>query len=176
MQAALDAGAARHLFAIIDHPDGMVYLWSGTGEIEWDGNTYLGRGALGGWGQVQSGSTLQISDRTLTLRGIDPEQTQFLSANVRNRIAQLYLGCVVDGVVVPDPYLIEEVDMDSQSLPIDERGRMSVQITAYAGLTTLQRAQNKAWSSEEAKSVYPDEIGFDLIPQLQNKETKWTLT
>lgn len=173
MQAALKRGAPIYLFADIDHPDGYVYLWSGTGDIVWDGRTYIGRGWLGALSQVEAGSALQINDRVLVLQGVDPTQTQFLSADVRNRIASFALGCVERGKVVRDPYLLDEILMDSQSLPIDERGRMSIHITGYSGLWTLQRPQNLAWSSEQAKTEYPSETGFDFIPSMVNKDTKW---
>lgn len=173
MQAALAAGAPLYLFADIDHPDGMVRLWSGTGDIVWDGETYIGRGRLGTLSQVESGSALQINDRLMTLAGVDPTQTQFLSADVRNRVASFALGCVEGGKVVRDPYLIDEILMDSQSLPVNEGGQMMIQITGYSGLWTLQRPQNLAWSSEQAKTEYPDETGFDFIPSLTNKDTAW---
>lgn len=177
MQQAIKEGRPLYLLAAIDHPDGFVYLWSGTGDLVWDGNTYVGRGALGSLGQIEESSELEIGQRVMTLKGVDPEATQFLAANVRNRTATFWLACLDrQGKVIRDPYLLEEVLMDGQSLPVDEQGRVSVQITAYSGFWNLERAQDIAWSTEEAKLDYPDETGFDMIPSLVNKETKWTLT
>lgn len=173
MQAALDAGAPYYLFADIDHPDGMVRLWTGIGLIEWDGETYIGRGRLGTLSQVETSSVLQIADRTLRLSGLDPTQGDFLSADVRGRVAEFAIGCVVKGKVVRDPYLVDRVLMDAQKLPVDENGMVAVEISGFSGLWTLQRAQNLAWSAEQSKVDDPDETGFDFIPSLVNKDTKW---
>ena len=45
-QAILD-GAPPCLLADIDHPDGMVHVWTGLGTLVYGGNTYLGVGILG---------------------------------------------------------------------------------------------------------------------------------
>lgn len=173
MQAALGRGAPLYLFGQIDHPDGMVYLWTGIGSIEWDGNTYTGKGRLATIGQINKTQELTLDQRVMRLAAVNPDDLALLTAAIRNRTATIYLGAVEDGAVVADPYLLDEITMDSQSFPVDESGVASIQLTGFAGIWTLERALSIAWSSEEAKKEYPDETGFDLIPLLVNKDTSW---
>lgn len=176
MQKAIKDGLPIYMFAEIDHPDGMVHIWSGVGDIEWDGATWVGRGQLARLSQIQSTQEMTISERTMVLRGVDPSTLEFLSANVRNRVATFWLGCVRKGKVVRDPYLIDELLMDAQSFPVSENGEAAIVITGFSGLWTLERPQEIAWSTEEAKLEYADETGFDLIPALASKEVRWRRT
>ncbi len=174
MEDALAGGAALYLFAEIDHPDGVVHLWNGVGDVEWNGDTYSGKGALGWLSAQQQSTDLHIQDRVMTIRGVDPAELAFLTGNVRGRDALFWLGCLDRwGRVVPDPFVIDEIVMDSQTFPVSDRGEASIQIRGFSGLWTLERAQNIAWSTEEAKLTYPDETGFDMIPTLVNVEVKW---
>lgn len=178
MQAGIEQGFPRYVFAEIDHPNGMVRAWGGVGDIEWNGSTWKGVGALGRLSQVERSTELQIADRTITLRGVDPDASNYLSGSVRKRVAKFWIALLhpVTRTVVPDPYLIDEVQMDSQSLSNGEDGNLEVNITGYSGLWTLQRAQNLAWSTEQAQAAYPGDTGFDQIPSLVNKDTKWRQT
>lgn len=174
MQKALKEGVPVFLVGAIDHPDGMVRAWSGIGDLIWNGETFYGKGDLGGITQVSQSQELEIQDRTIYLRGVNPDQLAFVTSNVRNRIATFWLACVRAGnKIVRDPVLLDEMEMDGQSFPVDERGNAMIKITAFSGLWTLERAQNVAWSPEEAKRAYPEETGFDMIPTLQNREVLW---
>lgn len=176
MQKHIKAGGPLYLFGELDHPDGMVRLWTGIGDIEWNGETWLGRGKLARLGQVQSSEELMISDRVMSIVGVDPAQLSLLTGNVRNRVATFWIAGVDRGRVIADPYLLDEVLMDAQAFPVDENGQASIVITGFSGIWTLERAQEIVWSSEEAKTEYPAETGFDLINELAQKEVRWTRT
>lgn len=173
MQSALRRGLPLYLFGQIDHPDGFVYLWTGIGSIVWEGNTYIGKGRLASIGQISNSRELNIDQRVMRLAAVNPEDLTLLTGAVRNRTATIYIGAVENGVVVADPYLLEEITMDSQSFPVDDSGMVAVQITGFAGIWTLERALSIAWTTEEAIKEYPDETGFDLIPSLIDKDTSW---
>ena len=36
-----------HLFLELEHPDGTEYLWNGTGEVDHNGQTWIGCGLIG---------------------------------------------------------------------------------------------------------------------------------
>jgi hypothetical protein len=49
---------------------GVVYVWSGVGDLVWNGNTYTGVGYLGKVGEITEASAVQAEGTTLTLSGI----------------------------------------------------------------------------------------------------------
>lgn len=164
------------LLVEVDHPLGLKYYWTGVGDLEYNGVTWIGTGILGSVTPVKRTNDLAIQEVQLTLVGIDPEKTEWLSANVRNRLANAWLACVVNGIVVPDPYKLVELRLDYQSFNISEDGIASVSINALTGFTTLERALNEIWSDQDQKTRFPADTGFNMLTLLQNKEVKWTVS
>ena len=58
------------ILAALTFASGVVYVWSGVGDLVWGGNTYQGVGALGSISAISEGSSVQADGMTLTLSGI----------------------------------------------------------------------------------------------------------
>lgn len=180
MQAALRARRPLLLMAAIDHPDGMVYVHTGIGTISYNGQNWIGVGIFGEVGPVVISTETVIQEVTFTLSGVEDEDEslQFLNANVRNRLATVWLACLDEaGQVVRDPFQIMEAQMDYQTFDANEEsGEVTIQIVARAGFYTLERAIDESWSPEDQKARYPADTGLDLVPGLADKDIIWTRT
>ena len=180
MADALRAGWPLVLLAQIDHPDGMVYLHSGIGTINYDGSDWLGMGMFGDVGPVTISTETVIPEVAFTLSGVEPSEAslQFLNANVRNRIASVWLGCLnPSGQIVERPFQLLQAQMDYQTQEVDdEGGEVVIQIIARSGFYTLERAIDECWTSENQKKRYPGDTGLDLVTTLQDKDILWTRT
>lgn len=165
------------LLAEIDHPDGVVNVWSRAGTLAYDGKEWIGLGALGRVTPVGTAKKLALREMVFSLRGIPPHAVQFLDDNVRNRVARLWFACIKPRrKVVGDPIFLDQVRLDTQKLQVDESGLCTILLTGQTGFTNLQRAQNVAWTTEEARTQYADETGFDLMPGLVSRDIKWRLS
>lgn len=72
MQAALSAGViVPALLCQLTFTSGTQYIWSGIGDLVWNGNTYTGVGTLGSVGAITEGTTVRANGTTVTLSGID---------------------------------------------------------------------------------------------------------
>jgi hypothetical protein len=161
------------LLAEIDHPDSIVRVWTGIGTLRYDGQDWTGLGVLGRVRGASESSSLSIKQVTFELSGVPPESTQFLSARVRNREAQVWLAVVDHGKVYIEPHLVIWAKMDYQRLKVDDSGLARIEIIANVGFWNIERATNRTWTHEEQQSDYPGDVGLSLLPELTDKESNW---
>lgn len=177
LRAAILDGAPTCLLADIDHPDGMVHVWSGIGTLVYNNISYTGIGILGRVTPIGSTMESVISDFKIELRGVPQTAAQFLNRDVRNRPADIWYGALdKQGKVIPEPYLVCNGIMDYQELQVAEDGSATISITVIGGLWTLDTALNQAWTTEEQIKIYPGDTGLDSLPALVNKQVNWTRT
>lgn len=175
MAAALKSGAPIGLLAEIEHPDGTARLWTGVGKLSYNGFTWTGAGTLGAVTPVKQSSDVTIQEINFVLSGIDASAVAGLSDNVRNLSGRTWFACFDDkGMVVPDPYLVVDAQLDYQTLSIADDGSATISITARTGFYTLERGIDEAWTPENQKLTYPDDTGLDMISGLQNQDIQWT--
>lgn len=177
LRKALKRGAPPVMLAEIDHPDGMVRVWSGVGTLDHGGYDWTGLGVLGKVEPIESSIDLNIRDFRLTLRGIPQQATEFLSANVRNRTANVWLSALDKHMRVIEPkLLVANGVMDYQTLDVSEAGQVTISISVISGIWQLASAIDQAWSTEEQIKQYPGDTGFDDIPGLVDRQSNWRLS
>ena len=173
-QLALRAGALTVTIMVeVDHPDGMVYAWPGYGPLDYGGNTYEGLGFLGGVSGIKSLTELRIVELGFAVSGVDQDQLDGLSSSVKRRTGQVYEAWLTPDHVVSSRRLIAEGQLDYQTYNIGADGKATVRIVANAGMFHLLKRSNARWSSEEAKAVFPDEVGFDEMHLQQDAQLNW---
>lgn len=179
MAEALAAGRPLALIAAIDHPDGMVRVWSRAGTLAWNGESWLGIGALGRVTPISSSLELAIQEIAFEIRGVPATALQLLSDKVRGRSGELWLAAMAPRRrVVADPFYFGAAELDYQTLSIGDDLTATIRVTAYMGFYTLQKAQNLVWSREAQDRRFPDRLdsGFDLMTANTVKEIKWDRT
>ena len=176
MKDAIRDGVPRALLCEIDHPDGLVNVWSHFGTLEYDSKEWIGLGILGRVTPGTSTNSLGIKQVTFELSGVPPTSTDFLSSRVRNREARVWLAAVRGYQIVADPFLIIWAKLDYQILTIDENRTAKIKLVGNVGFWNIERATNKAWTHENQIVDYPTDIGLSLLPELVDKESNWRLT
>lgn len=174
MRSAIEARLPMALLAEIDHPDGMVRVWSKTGTLIYNGHEWAGLGILGSIAPVGTTKALMIREISFQLAGVPQESLDFLDANVRGRIGKLWLAAVKPPRrIVADPIQIAEARLDYQTYSVDDNGLATITLIGQVGFWTLDRAIDVAWSHEEQIKEYPTDTGLDLIPQFAQKDIVW---
>lgn len=176
MAAAVRNKRPLALLAEIDHPSGIARFWTGIGKLNWNGFVWTGSGQLGTVTPISHTTDLTIQDIQFNMVGVDPAVVAELDDNVRNLSGKVWLACIEQGQVVPDPYQIVDALLDYQSFAAGEDGTVSISITAHTGFYTLARALNETWTTEQQKIDFPGDSGLDLISGLQNQDIQWTPT
>lgn len=181
---ALRSGrAALAVLCEIDHPEGTVWLWTGLGMLHYGGKKWKGAGGIASITVAPRSMDIRIDEVRLSLSGIDPENLLGLDMNIRNRIAKTWIAAIGPGARVQgEPLLLDEILLDYATDSLGEDGLVTLTLIGQAGFWTLERSTENAWSREEAVLRFgvdsagnPVESGYDYIPTLRTKDTKWVL-
>ncbi len=189
------SGASVALLAEFDFPT-TLYMWSGYGNVEWNGNAYIGGGNLIGISPYQETQDLQAQGLKFELNGISSTLiSAALQEAYQGRKCRLYIAIMqnVDtGIITEDgSYITTEsgdiITVESQvlsaykfftglmdTMDITDDGKTSrIVLTAENILILLKRTKTGRYTSEFQKSLYSDDKGLDFISQLQDKEIVW---
>lgn len=177
---------------------GTLRLWTGYGELVFNGETFFGGGNMIGISQIQETQQLEANGIVCTLSGIPQNLIALsLAERSRGRPFRLYLGGATSTryIATEDtPGRIELEDssgyilLENQLINAPKRifsGLMDViEITDGGDTSNLRlsvenilimgrRSKVRRYTSEDQKRFYPNDKGLDLINQLQDKEIVW---
>jgi len=157
---------------------GTLYLWNGYGDISLTAggstNTYTGLGDASGLSPVDEQSAIQASGANLVLNGVKSSLiSTALSAQYTNRDGKIFLGLFdTSKSVVADVYTLFVGKMDV--MIIRETGDTStIELKLENRLIALERAVERRYTDEDQKNLFPGDLGFEFIPDLQDKQLVW---
>jgi len=169
----------RPIMAVeLDFSDGVLRMWNGYGNLTMtaDGSskTFTGQGDLLSLTSIDESSTLSMSGITLTLAGVKSSLiSTALSANYTNKNGAVYLGLFdTSQNVVADVYTLFKGKMDVLNI---QEGQDTALITLKleSRLVTFEKASNRMYTLEDQQVDFPNDVGFEFIPDLQDKEIIW---
>lgn len=175
VKAQLRAGTVSPLFLVsIAFPSETIYVWTGVGNLTWNGHTYLGVGDFGQLSTITESSEVEAQGMSLTLSGIPTELIgDVQSTVVYGSKAYVYLGFLdSNGQLIPDPIpaFIGLVDAPAIEIGTD---KSTIVISVESRLADLNRARGGRYTMQDQKSRYPSDTSFDRIAWLQDHEFNW---
>lgn len=178
------AGILPVLIAELQFDSGTLYMWSGVGDLVWNGNTYTGGGNLVGISAMEENQELQATGINVTLTGIPLNLVQIaLTEQTRNRPFRLYLGCVdvtamdssghnIPNGLIADPYRIFSGVMDVMKGQNDGQ-TATISLSVESTLLKGQRPNVSRYTDQDQRTLYPLDTGLSRINSLQDKEVVW---
>jgi hypothetical protein len=76
------------------------------------------------------------------------------------------------GNIVSDSYTLFKGKMDVLNISEGEETTM-IQLKLENRLITFEKPANRMYTLEDQKVDYPNDLGFEFIPDLQDKEIIW---
>jgi len=153
---------------------GVVNLWSGLGNIPWDGKTWTGTGGLGTITPIEDSSDIRATGINVSLSGMSSELISIIMQECRTgKGGKVWLGFInSSGNVIADPALAFIGRLD---LPDIEDAGTTCNITiAYENrLRDLERPRELRYTHESQQRLYPGDLGFEYVPSLQEWNGKW---
>ncbi|MGE0270293.1 MAG: hypothetical protein AB7M05_08895 [Alphaproteobacteria bacterium] len=174
MIAASQAQVARPVIAAeLDFSSGFVRVNSSPYTITIDGQVYLGVGALGKISAVQEGSDQQAYGMTLSLSGIPPELVSIaLGEYYQGRSCRVLMALLDEGhTVVSSPIVLWSGRMDTMDIELGETA--TITLSAESRLVDWERPRIRRYTSEDQRADYPNDKGFEFVPQMVEKELIW---
>jgi len=169
-------------------------LWTGSGDLVFQGVTYTGTGNLLDVSSIEETSEIAVRGATLTLTGIPSEVVSLaLQTPYQGRTCNIYFGMFSKGALLQEDgaYILLEgggkIALELQDtgltqifsgymdeMNIDEGPETStVEVKVENKLIDLERARVRRFTSGYQKSVYPGDKGFDFVESIQEKEIVW---
>jgi len=171
LEALKTGDATRHGFLYLDHPEGPVRLWTGTGTVSWVGSDWFGVGTLGAMAGIEQSAELSAHELSFSLSGVDPRTISLKTGSVRNREAILYARWLdPENTWFDDSVVLWKGVMDYLTSR-EDNGQAVVELVTHSPLFNLEQSPNVAWTHEEQQQRYPGDTGFDRIVSLANKTT-----
>jgi|TARA_R110002124_G_scaffold62700_1_gene171276 hypothetical protein len=176
---AIISKVVRPLMAVeLEFSDGTLRMWNGYGDITMtaggSSQTFTGAGDLLGISEIEESDILSMSGVTLTLSGIKSSLiSTALSAQYTNRNGAIYLGLFdTSANVIADVYTLFKGKMDVLNISEGQQTTM-IQLKLESRLVSFEKASNRMYTLEDQKVDYSNDLGFEFIPDLQDKEIIW---
>ena len=171
-----------------------IYLWTGAGTLVFEGISYIGTGNLLDVSSIEETAEIAVRGATITLSGMNSEVISLaLQSPYQGRVCKIYFGMFSKGTLLQEDgaYLLLEdgskIALESQEtgltqifsgyideMNIDEGPDFgTIELKVENKLIDLERARVRRYTSGYQKSVYPGDLGFDFVEDLQDKEIVW---
>lgn len=152
---------------------GAIRLWTGLTPLVVGGVTYTGAGSLLGVSAVEETSEIAAKGANMTLSGIPSEIISLaLGEDYQGRTARVYFGLL--NVTSGAPEMVEIFSGLMDQMNIEDTGQtLTVEVTVENRLIDLERPRVRRYTSEDQKRFYPNDLGFDFVNDLQDKEIVW---
>lgn len=175
--AALSAGYVEpvHLVQLTFFSQ-TEYIWSGTGDLAWNGNAFKGVGSLGELGDVTESTEVKASGTSVRLSGIDPVfLAEALTDIWLGGPAYRWLGAVVPGtrtlIGTPYPLFVGQVDKPKVYNGPEAR---TIDLALETRFINHARPTNRRYTSaDQAALGYPDDTGFRWVPITSDMALRW---
>ncbi len=152
-----------------------VRMWTGYGDLAYGGEIWLGGGEFIGVSNVSETADVQANGITFSMSGITPELLAIALQYMRQgEVAELFLGALTDsGELIGDNAV--RVFKGKTDVPVidDDAASIVINLSAESDLIDLERSRVRRYTSEDQKSEYPGDLGFDFVARLQETEIAW---
>lgn len=180
----------------LEFDSGDVYLWNGVGQLNANGNTYLGAGNLLGFSQVEETSEIAARGMSLQLSGLNSSILSLaLNEPYQNRPCNVWFGLIAvpsylltesyEGIDyessenvllfdIDDIYTIELFSGIIDTMTISEDGtQTTVALNVESKMIDLERPRVSRYTSEDQKLRFPNDRGLEFVTDIQDKEILW---
>lgn len=162
------------LIADIETSDGNVRVWTGIGNLSFNGQTFYGIAGLGGISAIkESGSEVRANAVSMLLTGIpSADIAKALSTNYRGRPGTIWLGFLSDDGDLIDSIILFKGTMDAVNLA-EGPETSSIIAAAESRLADLDRPRLRRYTDEDQKALFPGDDGLEYVEGIQNEELVW---
>ncbi len=175
MTVAISSSAIRPLLLVsVALATTTLYLFTGVGTIQWNGQTWLGAGDLGKISDITETTSQSAQGVSLEFSGIDKSLLGGSLSDIKlGRPVCVYLAAVdITGALVPDPYLLFRGRVGQPTVK-PSTATCTISIAAESRMDDQQRAQVSRYTVADQRQKWPLDDGLNYSAQLADSAWKW---
>ncbi|MDG3040433.1 hypothetical protein [Roseicyclus marinus] len=173
--AALAAGELRPALLFEgEFASGFVRVWTGIGEIVWNGQAYSGLGTLLGVGSFEETDKIEATGTSVTLSGVSQELVAVAIDEARQGLPGRIWFALLDEnhEIIADPALAFAGRLDVPGID-DGENTCTVSISYESRLIDLNRAREFRYTHESQQILHPGDRGFEYVTSIQELNLPW---
>ena len=153
---------------------GYVRLWSGLGEIPWNGQIWKGLGVLTSITTIRESVDIRADGVTLTLSGIPRDMLQLgLNEAVQGNPVRLWFGVLDEqDNVIADPYMAFAGRMDVPTIT-EDAPTSTISLSVENRLIDLHRTRERRYTDNDQQIDFPGDRGLEYVPNVQEWNGIW---
>lgn len=158
----------------LDYAAAPVRVTSLPYDVEFDGASYLGVGALGSIGEISEGSEVRSYGVSLRLSGIPLDYArQVLAEDGQGRAGRIWLGTLDPDTHVAQgvPVLVYQGRIDVADIEVG--GAIAVTVTLESRLIDWERARHYLYTDADQQAAYPGDLGLEFVAGVADMEIVW---
>lgn len=154
--------------------DGDLNLWSGYNDIVFNGQIFVGSGNVLAVDRIEETQEFRATSVSFSLNGINSALiASALTANYQGRTAIMWFAVLDDSRnIIASPYQLFKGRMDIISFS-DNGDTSDFSIKCESNIIDIRKARERRYTPEDQKIQYPDDLGLDFIPKIQDIEIQW---
>ncbi len=175
MLAAIATGAVKPIFLFEgEFASGTLNLFTGYGTLSWDSKTWTGDAQMMRVSNISEVSDLQAVNFTVSLNGELPAVVSVALAEVRRgKPGSVWLGLLDSaGALIADPFLCFAGRADRPDI-VPDPNQAVISVAYESRLIDAARRRERRYTSQDQAIDYPADLGFDLVPSLQDAIFTW---
>jgi hypothetical protein len=156
---------------------GTVYLWSGLGNITWNGQAWQGVGSMLRISTIEEKALVTASGITVTLSGIDPTLLNDVLGEfqVCGR-AIVFLGAFsAPGVLIASPIIVWSGLLDQPTIDVSGDSA-SISINCESRLIEMNVSVDRRYTDQEQQLDCPGDLAFSFVNSIQDQPIYWGQT
>jgi hypothetical protein len=154
--------------------DGELNLWTGIGDLSWNGKIWTGAGGLLNISSVEETDQQQAQGVVVQLSAVPTSGIALALASVqRNMPGQIWLGLIDDANrVVENPQTMFRGRLDTVTIE-DDANAAVIKASYENEMITLEHAREIRYTDEEQKRLYPEDRGLEFVASIQDLTLRW---
>lgn len=153
----------------------FLRLWTGVGDLSWNGYTWTGGGQLIQISPVGESTNIEALGFTATVSGMPSVNISIALQSLRQgKPGKVWLGVFdqTTGEIVPDPYLVQEGKFDVAVID-DDGDKCTIAASYESRLVELLKPRDRRYTHEDQRLDYLSDKGFQFVPSLQDRVLIW---
>ena len=174
MLAAIQANEiVPAIFAQITFAASTVYLWSGSGSTSWNGQTWLGAGAMLGFSLIEDAATTEARNLTVTLSGIDAVALPDCLAEVQLGLpVTIYIAAYSAGSIIADPIAAWSGRVDQPEVTVAATD-FAIALNCETRIVDMNIPVDRRYTNPDQQMDWPGDLGFMFVDAIQEMTLFW---